>query len=87
MCLLCDFQNNNDEESKNHYQHFHWSTKTIIFLRNYLPPMQKIDTQGAAIIVKFIFKVVDKKNHGFVNTSQKVGEANNHLPMNVLQKK
>ena len=87
MCLLCDFQNNNDEESKNYYKHFDWSTKTIIFLRNYLPPMQKIDTQGTPMIVKFIFKFVDKKNHCFVSASHKVGGANNHLPMKVLQKK
>lgn len=66
-CLLYDFQNNNDEELKNHYKHYHLVNKGI-----YLPPTQKIDTLGAVMIVKFNFKVVDRKITVF-STSQTSG--------------
>lgn len=62
-CLLYDFQNNHDEELKNH-KHYHLVNKGI-----YLPPTQKIDTLGAVMIVKLNFKVVDKKITVF-STSQ-----------------
>lgn len=32
-CLLCNFQNNNDEELKTHYKAYHL-VKTIAFLKN-----------------------------------------------------
>lgn len=81
-CLLCNFQNDNDEQLKNHYKNFIWLIKTIIFLRNCLLRTLKINTQGIVIIAKCKFKRVEKKSLCLSHHKQ-VGRANNDLPINI----
>ena len=77
-CLLCDFQNEHNEELKIIISIFIWTTKTITFLKNYLPLTGKINTIGGVTIVKLVFKVVEK-NHCFSMHREQAGGANKHL--------
>ena len=85
-CLLCDIQNDNGEELKNHYKHFHLVNKDNYFFKELFTTDTENRSSRPCDDCKIRFQSCRQKNHCFLAHHKQVGGANNHLPINVSKR-
>ena len=85
-CLLCNFQNPNNEELKNHYICFHQIKRDNYYFKE----LFLLDTENRysrrSEESKIIFQsCTQKKNHCYLNKYAQVGGSNN-FPLNISKR-
>ena len=81
--LLCNFQNGNDGELKNHCKYFHLVNKENHFFQELFTVDVENKYSRRCDACKMYFQTCRKKDHCFLSHHKQVGGARNDLPINI----